>query len=321
MALPEGNPYRAVAERSYRPRFASDDGQWERALPLFMEILAADPKRDSESRRLLDGRRCTLARHLYWLAGEYPDHLNCDFALDEIQVSRSARVSSGHRTRKSETSYKSQVASFRAGFPKLFPPAFPVSKQSSLGATDERAFSIAMNAAETFRSPRTRDNARALLLLCRGAGLDGLDCRFVAGGDVYRIPGAGLWVRVRSPRAPRDVPVLERFAPELEKLAGRAGSRSMIGDGPVPTAPGQPNEISDRMARKMTAQYPGLRVTPSRLRKAWMAEQIATWDKLQVFLQAAGLKSMHSVEDLQGSSPAAPADPASLARLLGGGAE
>lgn len=65
MALPEDSPYRAVADRSYRPKVATDDARWELALPLFLEILAADPRNTSESKRLLDGRRCTLARHMY----------------------------------------------------------------------------------------------------------------------------------------------------------------------------------------------------------------------------------------------------------------
>lgn len=205
MALPEGNPYRAVAERSYRPKLVTDDAQWELALPLFIEILAADPRRTSDSKRLLDGRRCTLARHVYWLAGEHPDRLNPDFALDEIQVERSALLSEGHVTYKSQISYKSQLGSFRTGFPKLFPTSKQISPPRGLEPTGDRELLIALNAAETFRNDGTCDRVRAMLLLCRGAGLDSVDCRYVAGTDVFRRPGAGLWVRVTNPEASREV--------------------------------------------------------------------------------------------------------------------
>ncbi len=318
MALPDGNPYRAVAERSYRPKLATDDAQWELALPLFVEILAADPRRTSDSKRLLDGRRCTLARHVYWLAGEHPDRLNPDFALDEIQVERSALLSEGHVTYKSQVSYKSQLGSFRTGFPKLFPPSKRISPPGGLEPTGDREFLIALNAAETFRNNDTCDRVRAMLLLCRGAGLDSVDCRYVAGPDVFRRPGAGLWVRVTNPKASREVPVLARFAADLEPLAARAGDNALIAQYPPPVAVGQTSQLTDMLIRRMRGQYPRLRVTPSRLRRAWIREQIEGWDQLRVFLQAAGLKSMHSVDEGQTPCPNSPADPVRRARLLGG---
>lgn len=318
MALPEGNPYRAVAERSYRPRLATDDAQWELALPLFIEILAADPRRTSDSKRLLDGRRCTLARHVYWLAGEHPDRLNPDFALDEIQVERSALLSEGHVTYKSQISYKSQLGSFRTGFPKLFPTSKQTSPPRGLEPTGDRDLLIALNAAETFRNDGTCDRVRAMLLLCRGAGLDSVDCRYVAGTDVFRRPGAGLWVRVTNPEVSREVPVLARFAGDLEELAARAGDNALIAQYPPPVALGQTSELTDMLIRRMRGQYPKLRVTPSRLRKAWIREQIDGWEQLHVFLQAAGLKSLHSVDDRELCCPNPPTDAARKARLLGG---
>ncbi|MGA9776526.1 MAG: hypothetical protein WBU92_11515 [Candidatus Dormiibacterota bacterium] len=318
MALPEGNQYRLVAERRYRPKIAPDDDQWRRCLPLLLEILAADPKRFSQSQRLLNGRRAALARHVYWLAGEHPDRLNPDFALDEIQVERSALLSEGHVTYKSQISYKSQLGSFRAGFPKLFPTCKQISPPRGLEATKDRELLIALNAAETFRNDGTCDRVRAMLLLCRGAGLDSVDCRYVAGTDVFRRPGAGLWVRVANTEAPREVPVLARFAGDLEKLAARAGDNALIAQYPPPVALGQTSELTDRLIRRMRGQYPKLRVTPSRLRKAWIREQIEGWEQLHVFLQAAGLKSLHSVDGRDLSCPNLPTDPVHKARLLGG---
>lgn len=157
-----------------------------------------------------------------------------------------------------------------------------------------------------------------MLFLCRGAGLDAVDCRYVAGTDVFRRPGAGLWVRVNKPGACREVPVLARFARPLEELAERAKDNAFIAQYPPPAAFGQTAELTDMLNRRMRGQHPELRVTPRRLRKAWIEEQIANWEELHVFLQAAGLKSLHSVDDLQLRTPTVTSDPVRHAQLLGG---
>ena len=157
-----------------------------------------------------------------------------------------------------------------------------------------------------------------MLLLCRGAGLDSVDCRYVAGTDVFRRSGAGLWVRVTNPEASREVPVLARFAGDLEELAVRAGDNALIAQYPPPVALGQTSELTDMLIRRMRGQHPKLRVTPSRLRKAWIREQVEGWEQLHVFLRAAGLKSMHSVDDRDLSCHNPLKDPARIASLLGG---
>ena len=81
---------------------------------------------------------------------------------------------------------------------------------------------------------------------------------------------------------------------------------------------GQAAELTDRLKRRVAGQHPTWPVTPGRLRKAWIREQLATWETLAVFLQAAGLRSMRAVTDLQAVCPAPPTDPARQAVLLGG---
>lgn len=317
MALPEGNKYRLVAEQRYRPRTAPDDRQWERALPLLLEILAADPKRFSQSPRLLDGRRAALARHVYWLAGEHPDKLNPDFALDEVQLVRSALNSEGHTTRRSQTSYKSQLRSFQAGFPKLFPVRRRKPSGGSLAPLSDQDFEIAWQGATTFRNQETCRAIQGMLLLARGAGLDGVEARHVAGTDIVRKPEAGLWVRVDAGRRRREVPVLARFQLDLEQLAGLAGSGPVIGGGTLPTPYGRPNELSDLLKRRLRPMHPGFEISCVRLRKAWLLEQMGTLEGLQIFLRAAGLKSMHGLEDLLARCPVVEADAGRDARVLG----
>ena len=317
MALPEGNKYRLVAEKRYRPSIAPDDQQWQRALPLLLEILAADPKRFSQSPRLLDGRRAALARHLYWLAGEHPRQLNPDFALDEVQLVRSALNSEGHTTERSQTSYKSQLRSFQAGFPKLFPVRRRKRPGGSTAPLSDQDFETAWQGAFTFRSEETCRSVQAMLLLARGAGVDGVEARHVAGTDVVRKPGAGLWVRIDAGRRKREVPVLARFQADLEGLARQAGHGPLIGGGTVPTVYGRPNELSDLLKRRLRPMHPGFEVSCVRLRKAWLLEQMGSMTELQVFLRGAGLKSMHGLEDLLARCPKVELDAGREARVLG----
>ena len=318
MALPEGNKYREVAERSYRPRIAPDDDQWERAVPLLLEILAQDPKRFSQSPRLLDGRRSALARHIYWLAGEHPRQLNPDFALDEATLVRSALNSEGHTTERSQASYRSQVRSFRAGFPELFPVRTRKRSGGSTAPLSDEDFAVAWQGASTFRNEATCRYIQAMLLLARSAGVDGVESRYLTGTDVVRKPGAGLWVRIDAGRRKREVPVLARFQADLEGLAELAGSAPLIGGGSVPAPFGRPNELSDLLKRRLRPMHPGFEISCVRLRKAWMLEQLSHWPELQIFLRAAGLKSMHGLEDLVARCPVVPEHPPQTADVLGG---
>lgn len=317
LSLPVGNAYRAVAEHSYRPKVAPDDAQWERALPLLLQILAADPRRFTEAPRLLNGRRAALSRHVYWLAGEDPGKLNPDFALDEVQLVRSALNSEGHTNQRSQASYKSQLRSFREGFPDLFPAPRLNRPGGALSPISDQDFAIAWQGASTFRSQETCRAIQAMLLLARGAGVDGVETRFVAGSDVLRRPSAGLWVRIGGGARPREVPVLVRFQGDLQRLARIAGAAPLLGGGSVPTAYGRANELSDTLKRRLRPMYPRFMVSCSRLRKAWLLEQLRHWPELQIFLHAAGLKSMHGLEHLLELCPAVAAEPAEVADALG----
>jgi len=318
LALPEGHRYRAVGDRSYRPRKASDDVVWERAFPLFAQILAADPRVLTDERRLVSTRRSALARHLYWLAGDAPDQLNPDHAPDAGTIERSALISKGHTSRRSQLAFMSQLRAFRGGFPDLFPPRIGVGINSELGPISDSDFDIALRSTAAFRNPQTRGYVRAMLLLARGAGADGSDCRFIAGTDVYWRPQAGLWVHIRRPQHQREVPVMARYQAELEALARASGADALIGVGEPPAAFGRSNELSDLLKRRLRPQHPTIEFSTSRLRKAWKLELLSNWPDLHVFLAAAGLKSMHGLEDLMRRCRVPSPDPVRDARLLGG---
>ena len=317
MALPEGHKYRAVAEKSYRPKAALNDAQWELAYPLLVQILAADPRALTDTRRVLDIRRSALARHLYWLAGDNPSQLNPDQALDDLVIERSA-IFSGRIQPRSRVALVTEIRSFRGGFPSLFPlkVKLPPSPESTPMSDEE--FDVALSATETFRNQPTRDYVRALLLLCRGAGLDSADTQYVAGSDVYRLPNAGLWVRVRRPGHSRDVPVLLHYQSELEKLAQQAGKRALLARSAPPIPFGRPSLLAGLLKRRIAGQHAGIDVSLARLRKAWVVEQLTAFIELDIFLTAVGRTGMHGLERAREYCPRLPPDPVRDARVLGG---
>jgi hypothetical protein len=72
------------------------------------------------------------------------------------------------------------------------------------------------------------------------------------------------------------------------------------------------------LRKRMKGQHPNLFITPTRLRRSWMLEQMVTWEKLHIFLQAAGVQSMRSVDSLLDRCPRPTTDPARAAEALGG---
>jgi hypothetical protein len=317
MALPEGHKYRALADRSYRPKFASNDAQWELARPLLIQILAADPRRVDDRQRVLDIRRAVLARHLYWLAGDNPSQLNPDQALDELVIERSSMLS-GRVKPRSRRVLLIQVRTFRAGFPDLFPPKVKIPPQSEVAPMPDGEFEIALSAADTFRNQPTRDYIRGLLLLCRGAGLGPADSQCIAGTDVFHLPGAGLWVKVRRLGHTRDVPVLLRYQSDLEQLAQKAGRKALIASAAPPTPFGRASLLAGLLKRRISSQHAGIDLSIARIRKAWAVEQLEGFIELDIFLKAAGLMSMHGLEGVREHCPSVPPDPVRDARVLGG---
>jgi len=318
LALPESHFYRAVGDRSYHPQKAPNEAVWELAFPLFAQIIAADPRAHTDERRQLNTRRSALARHLYWLAGDSVDRLDPDYALDETTIERSALLSEGHTTLRSQQAFRSELRSFRGGFPDLFPDRSSAAPSATVEPISDSDFEIVLGATNSFRSLETRNYVRALLLLGRGAGVGGADSRFLTGRHIYRRPHCGLWVQIDRPKARREVPVLARFQDEIESLAHTAGDLLLTGVGAPPAAMHRPNELTDMLVRRLRAQHPALRVSTVRLRKAWQMEVLAGWTDLQVFLAAAGLKSMHGLEDVLRRYPVPAFDPVRDARLLGG---
>jgi len=139
--------------------------------------------------------------------------------------------------------------------------------------------------------------------------------RFVAGTDIRRGAAGALWVSVRRPGYERRVPVLLRFASELERLARLAGDKSLLAAAPPPTKEGQPNEMTSALWRRYRAVHPGLEVSAQRLRKAWIAEHLSQLP-LGVLLEAAGLTSYRAIESLMEFCPNPKGD-AQRAALLG----
>jgi integrase len=148
----------------------------------------------------------------------------------------------------------------------------------------------------------------AMLCLGLGAGLDGVDMRYVTGRHVIARSG-GLVVNVEGTRA-RVVPVLSRYQAMLGVCAEFSGDSYLVGG----VAPTRKNVTTPVLARASGGV--GLkRLSVSRLRSTWLAEHLERLG-LHGLLGAAGLKSSQRLFDLAGSIPAL--DEPELVVALGG---
>jgi len=321
LCLPEGHPYRALAEGRYRPSRATDDERWELAREAVLAILAADVPHAAGDLRYAASQRNALCALAYWAARDGEEALVPDVLLDEETIQRyvaddGAARRSSHRSR---VALASAVRRFRRSYPALFPARRPTpAGVPELPPLEDWAFDLAMAEVAVFRNPETRLNLRALLVLGRAAGLDGSEMCHVSGEDVVREPGAGTWVRVRRPGREREVPVLARFADLAEDLAHARGGRCLIANGPAPCDPSQPGSLARQLARSLARHGHEVALSPEMLRKAWLVEHVAANVPIPTFLAAAGLRSLRSLESLLRYAPRPPSSKVHLAYELGG---
>jgi len=204
------------------------------------------------------------------------------------------------RSHRSRAAVRSSLRSFRVGHPKMFPPARSTTsgKDPVLPPVEDWEFDESLDQCDGFRNPLTRFHTRSVLLLCRGAGLDGGDARWVRGDDVVSRPGAGLWVHVAHPSRTRDVPVLARYATALEDLASTRNGHCLIADVEAPAAGETPGQLCSMVNRALARGKSTATVSPGRLRKAWLVEQVAANTPLRTLLDAAGLRSLRAIDEL-----------------------
>lgn len=156
--------------------------------------------------------------------------------------------------------------------------------------------------------PRRRRAMESMLCLGLGAGLDGMDMRYVTGHHVLSRSG-GLVVVVEGARA-RVVPVLNRYQEMLCVCAAFSGVRNMVGG----IAPTRKNVTTPVLAR-LSGGVGLKRLSVSRMRSTWLAEQLEDLG-VPALLRAAGLKYSQRLFDLALSLP--DIEEAELVLLLGG---
>ena len=152
-----------------------------------------------------------------------------------------------------------------------------------------------------------RMRASALVCLGAGAGIVAAELRHVRGSDVVCRAG-GVLVCIAGARA-RSVPVLERYHDRLLAAARFAGEGLIVGG----RSPGRRN-ISDDLARALSADRALPRLEPGRLRSTWLTECAARIG-LHGFMQAAGVRCSQRLGDLAAQLPAV--CEADLVALLG----
>ncbi len=155
---------------------------------------------------------------------------------------------------------------------------------------------------------RRRRAMESMLCLGLGAGLDGLDMRYVTGHHVLERSG-GLVVVVEGARA-RVVPVLKRYQAMLVVCATFSGANNMTGG----IAPTRKNVTTPVLAR-LSGGVDLKRLSVSKMRSTWISEQLEHLG-VPALLRAAGLKYSQRLFDLALSLPQI--DEAELVLLLGG---
>ena len=156
--------------------------------------------------------------------------------------------------------------------------------------------------------PRRRRAMESMLCLGLGAGLDGMDMRYVTGHHVLARSG-GLVVVVEGARA-RVVPVLARYQEMLAVCAEFSAERNMVG-GIAPTRKNITTPVLARLSGGVGLE----RLSVSRMRSTWIAEQLGRLG-VPALLRATGLKYSQRLFDLALSLP--DIDEAELVLLLGG---
>jgi len=324
LELDDRHPYRTVASGGYEPNDVPPRA-WNQALPLALEILAEDVGSPAYRVDSASARRGALCRYLTWLADDDSDLLSTDIALSDDEIVRYLATAATLRrsSHRSRVALRSLLKSFRAAYPAVRFPGGPQLKAGAepiLAPVEDWQFDLAMEACTRFRDPRTRRHTRAVLLLARAVGADGADLRWITGDDITRRPAAGTWIHINHPTRGRHVPVLERYADAIEDLAEGRGPRTLIGDQDPPSASNAASTLTSLINRAMLLRRPKrVSVSPERLRKAWIAEQLGANVPLNTLLAAAGLSSLRTIETLvRDHSPASPARSEHLAFELGG---
>ena len=322
--LDERHPYRAVAAGAYEPE-GVHRRDWQQARALAVEVLAEDAYSSAFRTENASARRGALCRYLTWLAADDCDLLTVDIALSDDEIVRYLATAavlrrSSHRSR---VALRSLLKSFRAAYPAVrFPGGARLQAVSEpiLAPVQDWEFDLALEACTRFRDPRTRRHARAALHLARAVGADGADLRWITGDDVTRRPAAGTWIHIAHPTRSRDIPVLERFADAIEDLADGRGPQSLIADHVPPTASNASSALTGLINRALRRGRPHrVTVSPERLRKAWLVEQLGANVPLNTLLDAAGLTSLRTLETLvRDHGPAAPTRAEHIAFELGG---
>jgi hypothetical protein len=321
LAMPEGHPYRALAEGAYRPAHAADDERWELARRGAERILAADAPLAEDDRGYVASERNALCALCYWAARDGEEALCPDALLDEATIQRFVADDGPTRraSHRSRVALASSVRRFRRAFPELFPQRRrPSEADPVLAPLEDWQFDAAWEETRGFRSAETRLNLRAMLLLGRGAGLDGAEMCFASGADVRHEPAAGTWVVVRRPGREREVPVLARYGPLLEDLAHARKERCLVADVPAPCNSSQPGQLARVLSRALARHGRGFKVSPEMLRKAWLVEHVAANVPVPSLLAAAGLGSLRTLERLLPYAPRPPSSKAHFAYELGG---
>lgn len=246
-----------------------------------------------------------LAQYLAWrvAGGMTVTDAAVVFRLDEID--RFILVGCGHLAGGTRATYRSALRSIGehvVGFEVACPDrAMPAAKPTPLAPYSDAEFASILGAISGRPTLFQRNNAMALVVFGRGAGLGAGDIAGLIGTDCHRTADGTVIIGVPGAR-PREVPVLRRWEAQAYDIAAAAG------DGPVfnsTLAAVTCIDIARFCERLSWSDAPGLSV--SRLRITWIVEHLSAGAPLHVLAQAAGVTAPNLARYARFLDPVPPA--------------
>jgi len=236
------------------------------------------------------------------------------FRSDEIE--RFTLMGCRHLAGGTRATYRSALRSIGehvVGFEVACPDrAMPVAKPTPLAPYSEAEFASIIGAISGRRTPFQRNNAMALVVFGRGAGLGAGDIAGLVGTDCHRTADGTVIIGVPGART-REVPVLRRWEAEAHDIATAAGT------GPVfnsTRAAITRNDIARFCERLSWRDAPGLSV--SRLRITWIVEHLSAGTPVHVVAEAAGVTAPNLARYARFLDPVSPGRARDTLRRGGG---
>lgn len=296
----------AGAFDAYRPR-PVNRAAWDKNREVARRLAFGFQPRSARSMRNV----CSVvAGFLTWYVTAHPRPTSGPVTVDELTVPGLAEAYAA-AYRASDASRATLRSVLRRALGSLDPASRPVRLPASgLTApyTPPECIQL-LRLAQHQPTPTGTANLSFLVGLGLGAGLSATDLRYLTPASFTDVcvdrPAPVLMVTVEHGRAPRTVPVRDRYAPlvhralELHQQVGKTDTDLLVGK--VPTRPHVAYPVTSRVRSADPASQ--VQVNLPRMRNTWLVAAMCAPVPLPDLLRAAGLTSSRTLYELLAHCP------------------